>query len=84
MEEINMTLSGVFPKDGKKAVRASFLDGKRLAEFRLPGAVPEKNDGFSEEEIQAMQEYLLQNQAGLYERAKKINPIKNMLGMQDV
>ncbi len=79
MESINMTLSGVLRKDERNFVRVSFSRGRDFAEGIVPDGIIEKSEGFTEEELSELQEYMIGNQQEIIAQAKQINPIRSWL-----
>ena len=75
-DTLNMTISGIVPKDGRKHIYVVFEDGKRKAEGYIPDCVITSNHGFSEEEVKMIELYMKHEQDSIRARAKDINPIK--------
>ena len=80
-EDVNMLVTGMLHKGGKSFVRVSFVRGKDWAEGVVPDAKIEKSKGFSEEEVGRLEAYLLEEKAMILDRAKGVNPLRNMFGM---
>lgn len=79
-EEIKMTYSGLFQRDGKKCARVFFERGKdACAEAVIPNAVIEKSTGFSQEELEQLLAYLQENTSRLLEKASGINFLKSWM-----
>lgn len=79
-DEVRMTYSAVFTKEGKRTVRVVFERGKSdFAEGVLPEGKIESSKGFSDEELFSLNLYLAKNSKEIIEKAKEINPIRNML-----
>ena len=78
-DALNMTISGIVPKDGRKHIYVVFEDGKRKAEGVIPDCVITANKGFSEEEVKMLEFYLKHNQDEIRARAKEINAIKALM-----
>ena len=82
MEEVTMTYSAILRNaKGERVVRVNFerpgLNGKDLAEAILPDAVIEKSNGYSQEELEQLTEYLKENGSDILAKAKGIsNPLK--------
>jgi hypothetical protein len=81
LEELQMVVSSRLKKDGREIVRVSFFRANDYADGLLPDAVIEKSQGFSDAELVLLTQYLRENAAQIYERAKTINPMKNWLGL---
>lgn len=80
-EEMRMIVSTMLHKDGKNFARVSFIRGKGWAEGVVPDGVIEKSEGFAEEEIRRLENYLAREKDMLISQAKEVNPLRNMLGM---
>ena len=80
-EEMTILVSGALHKDGKTFVRVSFLRGKDWAEGIVPDGVIEKSEGFTEDEIEKLVEYLEAEKDLIIQQAKGVNPIRSLLGM---
>lgn len=57
--EVNMTVSPICEKDGKKYAFVSFVDGERIAEGKIPDCKIVSNKGFSEEEVEQLEIYMM-------------------------
>ena len=79
--DINMLISGMIKMDGKSFTRDSFLRDKCWAEGIVPDGVIEKSEGFSEEELVQLKEYLVQEKDMILEQAKGVNPLRKMFGI---
>ena len=79
--DINMLISGMIKMDGKAFTRVSFLRDKCWAEGIVPDGVIEKSEGFSEEELVQLKEYLVQEKDMILEQAKGVNPLRKMFGI---
>lgn len=79
--EIRMIVSAMLRKEDKSFVRVSFMRGTDWAEGIVPDGVIEKSEGFTEEEIRGLQNYLVREKDMLVSQAKGVNPLRNMLGM---
>lgn len=79
--DINMLISGMIQKDGKSFARVSFMRGQSWVEGIVPDGKVEKSEGFSEEELAQLTEYLVQQKDMILEQAKSVNPLKNMFGI---
>ena len=83
MQEVNMMVSGIIRKKGEKFVHVSFQRGKDVAEYILPECRLEKSQGFTEEELNQLLLYVKGSQAEIMEHARKVNPMKAMLGLKE-
>lgn len=80
-EEVRMTYSGVIPqKSGKRIVRVVFERGKDVAEGVVPSGKIERASGFTEEEVEQLGRYLVQNGEEIMAKAEKVNPLRNWMG----
>ena len=79
-EEMKMTYSSVVAKDGKPVVAVRFERGKDYAEALLPDCSVRSSNGFSEEELAALEFYLKHNKKDIGVRAKAITGIQNFFG----
>ena len=50
-EEVRLTHSGIFAKDGRRCVSVRFERGRDVAEAILPACRVTKNEGFTDEEV---------------------------------
>ena len=57
-EEINMSVSSVCEKEGKKYAFVTFSDGTRMAEGRIPDCVIISNSGFTKDEVKMLELYM--------------------------
>lgn len=57
-DTLDMSVSQIFRKDGKKYAFVSFTDGKRKAEGTIPDCKITSSSGFSEEEVKQLEEYM--------------------------
>lgn len=80
--EISMSVSSMTRKDDKKAIYVMFQDGKKSAEFEVPEIKVLSNDGFTEEEIDQLKEYVANSLDYIYEVSKKVNPMKGFMGAE--
>ena len=80
--DITMTYSAILrDKNNRKIVRIQFErsgeSGKELAEGLIPDCVIVRQNGYTAEEVQWLEEYLGDNLDDIMERAKAIsNPLK--------
>ena len=79
MDEVKMLVSCVVVKDGRKIVRVSFLRGKEYAEGILPDGMIEKSEGFTNEEVQMLENYMRANRKEILRQAKEVDPLRNWL-----
>lgn len=79
-ESMNMSVSGIFEKDGKKCISVLFTDAGRTAEGRIPDCKIHNNQGFAEEEIAALEFYMKSEKENIVAMAKKVNVMKAFMG----
>jgi hypothetical protein len=81
--EVTFTYSGVLTRNNRKLIRVRFErkgnSGIDFAEGKIPECKIEKQNGFSQEEIRQMEEYLEIEKENIIREAKKLNNIKNLL-----
>ncbi len=80
-DDIKMLVSAMIKKDQKAFTRVSFVRGKDWAEGIVPDAVIEKSEGFNEEELMQLTDYLAREKDMILEQAKGVNPIKNLFSL---
>lgn len=56
--ELNMSVSPVCVKNGEKYAFVSFTDGKRCAEGRIPNCKIITSNGFNQEEVEQLENYM--------------------------
>ncbi len=76
--EITMTYSAILrDKQGRRVIRVQFeregQSGRELAEGILPDGVIQRQNGFSDEEIRELEEYLKRSSDDIFSRAKEIS-----------
>lgn len=71
--ELNMSVSQVLEKEGKKCAFVYFDDGTRNAEGRIPDCVIISSQGFSEEEIAQLENYMRKELPNLKKMASGVN-----------
>lgn len=76
---MNLLISGISEKDGRKIAYVSFRDGSRLAEAIVPDCKVVRNQGFDEDEVNQLERYLQENLEMIRTEAAGINPIKAMM-----
>lgn len=80
MDEVRLDISGVMEKDGKRIAYVRFSRGEDYAEGYIPDCVFTEVNGFSEEEIYQLKEYLQNNLSEFKRRAASIDPLKAFMG----
>jgi len=79
-EEMKMTYTSVLTKDNKPLISLCFERGRDICEGVVPECRIVKNDGFSIEEIDALEQYLRANKKQIIENSKSISGLFNILG----
>ncbi len=77
-DDIKMLVTSMIHKEGKAFARVSFLRDSDWAEGIVPGGKIEKAEGFSAEEIEKLEAYLVGEQEMILQEAKEVNPIRNL------
>ena len=76
-EEVKMTHSGILAADGRRYVSVRFERGRDAAEGRLPDCKITENHGFSPEEVEGLENFMVQKCDEIFCKAREINPIRN-------
>ena len=71
-DDVNLTVSQVFAKDGEKYAFVSFSQGQRVAEGKIPDCKIISNKGFTEEEVSELENYMQNELAKLKRMAAGI------------
>ena len=79
MEALDLQISGVTEKDGKKQAHVCFRGRDCYAEGTIPDCVLTKSEGFTEEEKEQLTEYLRANLTELKKTAARINPLNAIM-----
>lgn len=79
-ESMNMSVSGIYKKDGKKVISVLFSEGERSAEGYVPEGRIHTNKGFSQEEVAALELYMKSEEKKIFEMAKDLNIMNAFLG----
>lgn len=80
-EKIEMEISPITHDNaGKPQVFILFKDGAKSAEGRIPGCSIISNEGFSDEDIKILEQYLKAEKAAILTQAKKLDVMKAFLG----
>lgn len=80
MDEVTLNLSGVVEKDGQKIAYVRFSRGDDFAEGYIPDCIITKVQGFTDDEVSMLTDYLRANLTGLKKRAAGINPLTAIMG----
>ena len=76
---VDIRVSGICSKDGKKIAYVSFTDGARSAEGIIPDCAITKNKGFTDDEISQLEYYMKRDLANLKKMAAGINVVKALM-----
>lgn len=79
-DELKMSVSPICSKDGKKYAFVSFTDGSRTAEGKIPDCKIISNEGFSEDEVRQLEDYMNQELAQIKKMAAGINIMHSFMG----
>lgn len=77
--ELNMSVSPICTKNGKKYAFVSFSEGKRSAEGKIPDCKITSSTGFHEEEVKQLEEYMRRELPQLKKMAAGINIMRNFM-----
>ncbi len=77
--QVTMNVSSLMRHDGEKAVYVLFRDAKKQAEFLLPEEKVLRNEGFTEEELRQLKEYVANEKDTIMRVAASVNPMKAFL-----
>ena len=75
-DTLNMSVSGIYEKEGKKHISVLFSDENRSAEGSIPEAKIHTNNGFDADEVAALEQYLVSEEQVIVAAAKKVNVMK--------
>lgn len=78
-DSVDIKVSGVFERDGKKMAYVSFSDGLRYAEGIIPDCVITSNKGFGEDETTQLEAYMKEELETLKKTASGINVVKALI-----
>lgn len=70
---MNMSVSSIVSKDGKREIYVLFSEGNKSAEGRLSDYKMINSKGFSDEEITALEGYMRKETSMIVRMAKNIN-----------
>ena len=78
-DELNMSVSPICTKNGKKYAFVSFTDGTRSAEGKIPDCKITANTGFDEDEVRRLEAYMNRELPQLKKMAAGIDIMKNFM-----
>jgi len=73
--DLKLLVSPVCSKDGENYAFVSFSDEERYAEGRIPECTILSNQGFTEEEVLLLTDYMREHLTELKKTAASINPL---------
>ncbi len=76
---ITMSVSSMTRKGDQKAIYILFREGEKSAEISLPECKVIRNDGFDQEQISQLCDYVDGQRETIYEMARQINPVKALM-----
>ncbi|MCM1090756.1 MAG: hypothetical protein NC092_14310 [Butyrivibrio sp.] len=76
--EMNCTHSSVLSKNGRSFVLVRFERGEHSAEGSVPECMVLRSNGFTQEEIEELEDYMYQNRQEIIDAAKSISNIKHL------
>ena len=79
-DSVNIKVSGIFEKNGKKRAFISFEDGSRTAEGIIPDCRITDNKGFTREEVLQLEDYMKRELPSLKKTASGINVMNALMG----
>lgn len=80
MDEVTLNLSGVVEKDGQKIAYVRFSRGDDFVEGYIPDCIFTKVQGFTDDEVSMLTDYLRANLTELKKRAAGLNPLTAIMG----
>lgn len=80
-QDVKIMVSGVIRRDDRTFARVIFMRGTDWAEGIVPDGTIGESEGFTQEEITQLEDYLAREKDMLISQAKDVNPLRNMLGM---
>lgn len=83
MDEVTLNLSGVVEKDGQKIAYVRFSRDDDFAEGYIPDCIFTKVQGFTDDEVSMLTDYLKANLTELKKRAAGINPLTAIMGRSE-
>ena len=76
---MNMIVSGVSEYEGTKRAYVRFEEGNLYAEGTIPDCKIQSSEGFSDDELEALSQYMRENLEMLKRKAAECNPIRAMM-----
>ena len=74
-DSIRMSVSSIVRNNDSKSVFVMFTDGDMSAEFELRECKLLRNNGFSQQDISQLEDYIISQKASILDIAKSVNPI---------
>lgn len=82
-EEVQMSVSSICIKNGKKQAYVSFTDGRRTAEGTIPSCKIETNRGFNKEEIDQLEKFMKNELPQIKKMAARVNVMDAFMGKKE-
>lgn len=77
-DALQMLVSPICVKDNERYAYVSFSDGSKSAEGKIPDCIIEKNEGFTEDEVMQLEDYMKANLVELKKMAASTNVFEAM------
>ncbi len=77
-EEMKMTYTSVLTKNGKPHISLLFERGKDSCEGSVPECTITRNNGFTADEVDALEQYLSMNKKQIIDNSKRISGLFHM------
>ena len=81
--ELNMQVSPICEKDGRKIAYITFSDSSRSAEGVIPMCTISSNSGFTDDEVAQLETYMQTNLSALKTMAQNVNIATAFLGKKE-
>ncbi len=76
---MEMLVSGIFGQGDNRRACVCFQEGNNTAEGTVPDCKITKNNGFSDDEVAQLEQYMRDNIYEIKAEAAQVNPIKAMM-----
>ena len=71
-----MSFSGLLGEGKNRYIAVSFSCGDKYAEGEIPSCRLKKNRGFTRQEAESLEAYMVANRDDIIRQARKINPLR--------
>ncbi len=75
INSMDMSISSIVPVNGKKAAFVQFSDKDKTAEFIVPECRQVSNNGFTEDELKMLHDYVIREKDSIMDMAKGVDPL---------